>query len=68
FSLEELTNRLDPVKFFKISRQFMVSHPSINNIHPFFNNRLKLELVPEIPKDVFVSRSNVREFKQWLDT
>jgi len=67
FSLEELVKQLDPVKFFKVSRQFVVSHKVISQIHPFFNNRLKLDLKPGSEREVLVSRSNVREFKQWLD-
>jgi len=30
-----------------VSRQFLVSAPSVAEIHPFFNNRLKLHLTPE---------------------
>ncbi len=66
-SLEELVHQLDPVKFFKISRQFIVAHKYISQIHAFFNNRSKLELTPTSEKEILVSRSNVREFKQWLD-
>ncbi len=62
FSLEELIKQLDPVRFFKISRQFIISHKMINQIHPYFNNRLKLDLMPDCEKEVLVSRSNVREF------
>jgi DNA-binding LytR/AlgR family response regulator len=66
-SLEELSLKLDPKEFFKISRNFIVNHKSIKQIHSYYNNRLKLNLNPPIEKDVFVSRSNVKNFKSWID-
>lgn len=66
FSLEEISKSLDPKDFIKISRSFIVSHKSIKNIHHHFNSRLKLDLEPNCEKDVFVSRSHLQDFKQWL--
>jgi len=39
---------------------------SIKTIHPHLNGRLKLDLNPAAPEDVFVSRERVPEFKAWL--
>jgi two-component system, LytTR family, response regulator LytT len=49
-----------------ISRQFIVSVPSVAEIHPYFNNRLKLYLAPKEPEEVLVSRERVSDFKVWL--
>jgi DNA-binding LytR/AlgR family response regulator len=49
-----------------VSRQFIVSVPSVHEIHPFFNNRLKLHLKPQEPEEVTVSRERVSDFKVWL--
>jgi len=66
YSLEEINISLDPKDFIKISRNFIVSHKSIKGIHNHFNSRLKLDLVPNCEKNVFVSRSHLSAFKEWL--
>jgi two-component system, LytTR family, response regulator LytT len=66
-ALDDLEKLIDPKKFFRLNRQFIASFDSIGTIHNFFNNTLKIELKPEIDKEVIVSRYNVKEFKEWLD-
>jgi DNA-binding LytR/AlgR family response regulator len=66
YTLEEIEAMLDPSDWFRVSRQFIVSVPSVAEIHPFFNNRLKLHLTPKAPEDVTVSRERVNDFKTWL--
>lgn len=66
FSLDDLTDMLDPKLFFRINRQFIVKMEAIGNIHIYPKSRLKLELKPVSNKEVFVSRDKVTRFKQWL--
>jgi DNA-binding LytR/AlgR family response regulator len=66
-TLEELTDQLDPRLFFRASRQCIVSVESIAAIHKHFNGRLKLELTPSAPEEVFVSRERAEELKLWLN-
>ena len=65
-TLEELEGLLDPHDFFRISRNLTVRLNALHKIHPHLNGRLKLELNPTPPEDVFVSRERVGEFKAWL--
>lgn len=65
-SLDNLMADLDPKKFFRVNRQYVVSLQSIVNIHIFPKSRLKLELNPPVP-DVFVSLDKVVDFKKWVD-
>ncbi len=65
-TLEELESLLDPHAFFRISRGLTVRLNAIQKIHPHLNGRLKLELLPAAPEDVFVSRERASEFKTWL--
>jgi two-component system, LytTR family, response regulator LytT len=55
-----------PQDWFRVSRQFIVSTASVAEIHPYFNNRLKLNLLPKEPEEVTVSREKVSDFKVWL--
>jgi DNA-binding LytR/AlgR family response regulator len=66
-SLDNLMNELDPKKFFRVNRQYIVSLQSIVNIHIFPKSRLKLELNPPVPEGVFVSLDKVVDFKKWVD-
>lgn len=66
-SLEELTSQLDPHNFFRLNRRFIASVNSIESVHAFFNDRLKVRLKPSTDHEVLVSRENVKSFKMWLD-
>lgn len=66
YTMEEIESMLDPRDWFRVSRQFIVSVPSVTEIHPFFNNRLKLHLTPKEPEEVTVSRERVSDFKVWM--
>ncbi|MBD2755583.1 LytR/AlgR family response regulator transcription factor [Spirosoma validum] len=66
YSLDKLTQLLNPRQFFRISRQFLVSLPAIQTIHAFSAGKLKLDLVPKSRQEVFVSGDRMTEFKEWL--
>ncbi|WP_338876102.1 LytTR family DNA-binding domain-containing protein [Spirosoma sp. SC4-14] len=66
YSLDKLTQLLNPKQFFRISRQYLVSLPAIQTIHTFSAGKLKLDLVPKTKHDVFVSGDRMTEFKEWL--
>ncbi|GAB3643812.1 LytR/AlgR family response regulator transcription factor [Spirosoma arcticum] len=66
-TLDQLADQLDPRQFFRANRQAVVSVGSIGTIHKHFNGRLKLDLLPPAPDDVFVSREKADELKIWLN-
>lgn len=66
-TLDQLTDQLDPRLFFRANRQCITSVDSIRAIHKHFNGRLKLDLTPTAPDDVFVSRERADELKDWLN-
>jgi len=68
YSLDKLINELDPVQFFRINRQFIISLKAIGNVHIFPKSRLKLEMVPPSRYEIFVSIDRVVKFKEWLDS
>ncbi len=67
FSLEELEPRLDPQRFFRVNRQYIVSVDSIRKVHYYFNYKLKLELSPETLSDVVVSKTRTNDFRKWMN-
>lgn len=66
YTIDEIENMLDPEQYFRINRAFLVSVKSIDQIHDYFGNRLKLNLKPTIDKEALVSRERVMEFKEWM--
>lgn len=66
YTLDEVEKMLDPEDFYRISRSFIVSVKSIDQIQDYFGNRLRLVLNPAIDKEALVSREKVTDFKNWL--
>lgn len=67
FSLDRLEKELNPSKFFRVNRQYLVSLSAISKINNYFNYKLKVELIPSAKKEVIVGRRKVGGFKSWLD-
>jgi DNA-binding LytR/AlgR family response regulator len=67
YTLEQLEQQLDPKSFFRVNRQFLVHIEAVKRMHPYFNNRLKLELYPLCENEVIVSRDRVADFKRWVE-
>lgn len=68
FTLEKLEPLLDPHDFFRINRKMIVHCKAIDQIKPYFNNRLKLFLKGIKPnEDMVISRERVSDFKAWAE-
>lgn len=65
-SLEKLEKDLDPEKFFKISRKFIVNINAIKDILSYSNLRLEVRLDCFNKHQLIVSRERVKLFKEWL--
>lgn len=66
-SIDKLSTELNPSRFFRINRQYLISHKAITNVHIYPKSRLKVELNPPVKEMVFVSLDKVTDFKKWLD-
>jgi DNA-binding LytR/AlgR family response regulator len=65
--LEILEDELNPKKWFRISRKFLVPIASVKEIVVYSNSRLKIILPTYKEEDVIVSREKVVEFKNWME-
>lgn len=66
YRIERLEAMLDPTRFFRINRSYIVSLTCVKQIHSWFGSRLKLYLNPDAEKEILVSRERVKKFKGWL--
>ncbi len=67
FTLDQLDGLVDPARYFRINRKYVVSIDSIQDMIGYTNSRLKLVLKTSDDSDVIVARERVQEFKEWLD-
>jgi two-component system, LytTR family, response regulator LytT len=67
YTLEQLTDMLDPEEFFRVNRSYLVNIRSIVSVSPYFNGKLILQLTPAADiNDVIVSREKASDFKHWM--
>jgi len=67
YTLDQLETLVDPAKFFRINRKYLINISSVKEALIFSTNRLKLILVHNSSDDLIVSREKVQDFKNWLD-
>lgn len=68
-SLDVLEAELDPEKFFRINRRYLVNMEAIVHMTAWSRSRIKLELkpTPDEPMETIVSVHRSADFKKWLD-
>lgn len=67
FTMDQLESLVDPKRFFRINRQYIVSTEAIADMLSHVNSRIRLVLKGGTDAEVIVARERVQEFKSWLD-
>ena len=69
FTLDKLSEMLNPASFFRINRKYLIHIASISNMLAYSRGRVKLELKPSADDefDTIVSIDRSGEFKKWLN-
>ncbi|MDZ7742793.1 MAG: LytTR family DNA-binding domain-containing protein [Bacteroidota bacterium] len=65
-SLDQLESELDPERFFRINRAFIVSLDSIEKMIGYSKSRVKVKLNPPCELDSITSTDRSGPFKEWL--
>lgn len=66
-SLEEIEELLDPKKFYRANRQYIVNIEAIGSIRLHENQKLALKLKPPFQTEIDISRDKAPAFKKWFD-
>lgn len=67
-TMENLERELNPKDFFRLNRKVIIHAEAIDQIKPFHNSRLKLQLKGiAVAEEMIISRERVADFKQWAD-
>jgi DNA-binding LytR/AlgR family response regulator len=67
YNLDQLESSLDPKRFFRINRQFIISIESIAEMLTYSKARVLIHLNPATKLETIVSSERAAAFKQWLD-
>lgn len=65
-NLDEVEKQLNPDQFFRVNRQFIVNHKSVEQAFAWFDGKMKLVISPASYEDIVISRLKANEFKRWL--
>lgn len=66
-TLDDIDAQLDPKRFFRATRQHIVSISSVRRIANWFNRKIKI-IISEYPDaEIVVGKEKVTRLKQWLD-
>lgn len=66
FTMGELEKLVSPDLFFRVNRQYIISHAAISKVVVWFHGKLKLEVQPDNTSEIIISRERVNGFKTWL--
>ena len=65
-SLDAIMLSLDPMKFYRANKQYIVSRSYIKEIVIWYDNRLLINMELELPEPLYVSKNKASEFKNWM--
>jgi two-component system LytT family response regulator len=64
-SLDEIQRKIDPSRFFRANRQFIISHQAVKDASVWFEGKLSVNLLVDVPERIIVSRARATGFKDW---
>lgn len=65
-SLSDLEKQLDPARFFRLNRKYIVAKSAVGKIRSLPKSKLDVELLPGANDAVTVSQENASAFKAWM--
>ena len=65
-SLDAIMLSLDPAKFYRANKQYIVSRSYIKEIVIWYDNRLLVNMEFELPEPLYVTKNKASEFKNWM--
>ena len=66
-TVDEIEELLDPKKYYRANRQFIVHIDAIQSVKPYENSKLKIILQSPLKFEIDVSRDKAPEFRKWWD-
>lgn len=67
-TLEEAERQLDPQRFMRVNRQFIVSAAAVSELSTFFLGKMRIHVAAFPDVEIIVSKDKVATVKRWLDS
>ncbi len=67
-TLEEAENQLDPKRFMRVNRQFVVSAAGVSKLSTHFLGKMRVHMTAFPDVEIIVSKDKVSAVKHWLDS
>lgn len=66
FTLDELSDQLDPNTFYRANRQTLIQFKAIKAVHKWYKGKLLIEPIVEHQEKITISTEKATDFKNWL--
>ncbi|MBR6076979.1 MAG: LytTR family transcriptional regulator DNA-binding domain-containing protein, partial [Paludibacteraceae bacterium] len=66
--LEEIESQLDPQRFMRVNRQFIVNAAAVAKLSTFFLGKMRIHMTAAPDEEIIVSKDKATAVKQWLDS
>ena len=67
-TLEEAESQLDPQRFMRVNRQFIVSAAAVSKLSTYFLGKMRIHVAAFPDEEIIVSKDKVATVKRWLDS
>ncbi|SEA73599.1 two component transcriptional regulator, LytTR family [Xylanibacter ruminicola] len=67
-TLEEAESQLDPQRFMRVNRQFIVSAAAVSKLSTYFLGKMRVHVAAFPDTEIIVSKDKVATVKRWLDS
>ena len=67
-TLEEAESQLDPQRFMRVNRQFIVSAAAVSKLSTYFLGKMRIHVAAFPDTEIIVSKDKVATIKRWLDS
>ena len=67
-TLEEIEAQLDPQRFMRVNRQFIISAAAVQKLSTYFLGKMRIHMTAAPDEEIIVSKDKVATVKRWLDS
>lgn len=67
-TLDEIESQLDPQRFMRVNRQYIVNAAAVDKLSAWFQGKLRIYLKGYPDEEIVVSKDKVSSVKRWLDS
>ncbi|MCR5455837.1 MAG: LytTR family DNA-binding domain-containing protein [Bacteroidales bacterium] len=67
-TLEEAENQLDPQRFMRVNRQFIINAAAVQKLSTYFLGKMRITIANCPDTEIIVSKDKVSAVKRWLDS